>query len=73
MVGPGSYESHLEGSLQVSVSKAVSKASRANPGFGTLTLAHDLPFVDAVQDAMDDPGPGAYEAPKSTLNGGGGE
>ena len=72
MVGPGSYESHLEGSLQVSVSKAVSKASRANPGFGTLTLAHDLPFVDAVQDAMDDPGPGAYEAPKSTLNGGGG-
>jgi hypothetical protein len=72
MVGPGSYESHLEGSLQVSVSKAVSKASRANPGFGTLTLAHDLPFVDAVQDAMDDPGPGAYEAPKSTLNSGGG-
>ena len=67
-VGPGSYESHLEDSLQVSVAKAASKASRANPGFGTLTLAHDLPFLDAVQDAMDDPGPGAYENNKSTLN-----
>jgi len=67
MVGPGAYESHLERSIQVSTSKAVSKASRANPGFGTLTLAHDLPFLDAVQDAMDDPGPGAYENNKSTL------
>ena len=67
MVGPGAYESHLEGSVQVSVSKAVAKASRANPGFGTLTQAHDLPFLDAVADAMDDPGPGAYEAPKSAL------
>jgi len=71
MVGPGSYESHLERSIQVSTSKAVSKASRANPGFGTLTLAHDLPFVDAVQDAMDDPGPGAYENNKSTFGGDG--
>ena len=73
MVGPGSYESHLERSLEVSVSKAVSKASRANPGFGTLTLAHELPFYDAVQDAADDPGPGAYETAKSELlqNGGG--
>jgi len=71
MVGPGSYDSHLERSIQVSTSKAVSKASRANPGFGTLTLAHDLPFLDAVQDAMDDPGPGAYENNKSTLGGDG--
>ena len=68
IVGPGSYESHLERSIQVTTSKAVSKASRANPGFGTLTLAHDLPFLDAVQDAMDDPGPGAYDNAKSTLN-----
>ena len=68
LVGPGAYESHLERSIQVSTSKAVSKASRANPGFGTLTLAHDLPFLDAVQDAMDDPGPGAYENNKSTLD-----
>ena len=68
LVGPGTYESHLERSMQISTSKAVSKASRANPGFGTLTLAHDLPFLDSVQDAMDDPGPGAYENNKSTLD-----
>ena len=67
MVGPGAYESHMEGSLASAVRKSVSKASRANPGFGTLMPAHELPFLDAVQDAQDMPGPGAYEASKSTL------
>jgi len=68
MVGPGAYESHMEGSLATSVQKSVSKASRANPGFGTLMPAHELPFLDEVQDAQDMPGPGAYEAPKSSID-----
>jgi len=68
MVGPGAYESHTEGSLANAVKKSVSKASRANPGFGTLMPAHELPFLDEVQDAQDMPGPGAYENAKSTLN-----
>jgi len=67
MVGPGAYESHMEGSVATSVKKSVSKASRANPGFGTLMPAHELPFLDEVQDAQDMPGPGAYEAPKSSI------
>jgi len=68
MVGPGAYESQKEGSMAELVKKSVSKASRANPGFGTLMPAHELPFLDEVQDAQDMPGPGAYENAKSTLN-----
>jgi len=68
MVGPGAYESQKEGSMAELVKKSVSKSSRANPGFGTLMPAHELPFLDEVQDAQDMPGPGAYESAKSTLN-----
>jgi len=68
MVGPGAYESHHERSLASDLKKSVSMASRANPGFGCLMPAHELPFLDDVQDAQDMPGPGAYESNKSTLN-----
>ena len=33
-VGPGTYESHTDGSLAQSVAKSVERMSRSNPGFG---------------------------------------
>ena len=58
-VGPGTYESHTDGSLAQSVAKSVERMSRSNPGFGSRQPARELPYQ---KEQADMPGPGAYDA-----------
>ena len=58
-VGPGAYESHMDGSLATTVAKSVERMSRSNPGFGSRQPARELPYQ---KDQADMPGPGAYDS-----------
>ena len=57
-VGPGTYDSHADGSLAAKVAKSVERMSRSNPGFGSRQPARELPYQ---KDQADMPGPGAYD------------
>ncbi|KAL1498463.1 hypothetical protein AB1Y20_013788 [Prymnesium parvum] len=63
-VGPGSYETHLNGSLSASIASRVSRASRSNAGFGTKSEGRGMPQAKA----LDVPGPGSYSWSRSSLN-----
>jgi hypothetical protein len=66
-VGPGAYESHEFNSVASRVSMSVDAGSKQNPGFGTATPAHQLPFEQSVEENEDLPGPGEYEEDSNSM------
>ena len=68
VVGPGSYETQKFKTTQSTLDNLSARWSKANPGFGTLVKAHELPFAQDVANAAEMPGPGAYAPEKMTLH-----
>ena len=56
-VGPGSYDEHLHNTVATTLEKGLSRSSRLQPGFGTMSPQRALPY--GQKD--DSPGPGAYQ------------
>ena len=56
-VGPGSYDEHLHNTVATTLEKGLSRSSRLQPGFGTMSPQRALPYGQKDES----PGPGAYQ------------
>merc|ERR1740130_237090 len=60
-LGPGSYDQSA--SISADLAKSVQRMSRANPGFGSRTVQHELPFFAGASET---PGAGSYDPQNPT-------
>jgi hypothetical protein len=65
-IGPGTYESSLNGSMAHDMSKSAERMTKSHPGFGVGSpQQHELPFEREACEHKDMPGPGAHETSSS--------